>query len=281
MTAMRDLLVVTRLTLHEALRRRILLAAVAGAAAFLALYATGLHFAVAESERHATTSFAERRMMLTMLTLVGLYAIHFMVALIAVLLPLDTLSGEIQSGVIQTLAARPVRRRDIVLGKWLGHGLVMTGYLAMVAGGLLLIVRLIGGYTPPGVHVGLPLMLLEGATLLTLSIAGGTRLSTVTNGMLAFGLFGLAFIGNGVEQVGTYMDNVAARNVGTVASLLLPSEAMWQLAASHMQPTLLRQLGDTPFSPVSVPSPAMVVWALGYVVVVLAIGLRSFERRAL
>jgi hypothetical protein len=99
--------------------------------------------------------------------------------------------------------------------------------------------------------------------------------------MLAFGLFGLAFIGNWVEQIGAMAGNNAAQQIGTVASLLMPGEALWQLAASHMQPAILRDLGASPFSPVSVPSTAMIWWAVGYVVVVLALGLRSFGRRAL
>ena len=99
--------------------------------------------------------------------------------------------------------------------------------------------------------------------------------------MMAFGLVGLAFIGNWVEQIGTHADNDAARYVGTVASLIMPSEALWQLAASRMQPTLLRELGGTPFSPLSVPSPAMLWWTAGYIAVALALGLREFRRRAL
>jgi hypothetical protein len=61
----------------------------------------------------------------------------------------------------------------------------------------------------------------------------------------------------------------------------MPSEALWQLAAYHMQPSVIRDLGNSPFSPVSVPSTAMVVWAAGYIVVTLALGVRWFGKRAL
>jgi hypothetical protein len=136
-------------------------------------------------------------------------------------------------------------------------------------------------FTPPHIERGLPLVLLEGTVLLTVSIAGGARLSTVTNGMLAFGLFGMAFIGNWVEQIGTMAGNDAAQRVGTVASLIMPGESLWQLAASQMQPSILRDLGASPFSPISVPSAAMVYWSAGYVVAALAIGVRWFSRRNL
>ena len=278
---MRNLLTIMELTLYEAMRRRILTAALICGAAFLALFAAGLYFMVHEVGSHGPMTVIERRVFLNVLTLAGLYAANLLLVMTAVLLPVDTLSGEISSGVIQTLAAKPIRRHEIVLGKWLGHWLVLAGYFVLLAGGVLAIARVVAHFTPPRIEHGLPLMLLEATLLLSLSIAGGTRLSTVTNGMLAFGLFGLAFIGNWVEQIGTLADNDAARYVGTVASLIMPSESLWQMAASQMQPTLLRELGASPFSPLSVPSVAMLWWAVGYVVVTMVAGLRAFRRRAL
>jgi hypothetical protein len=41
--------------------------------------------------------------------------------------------------------------------------------------------------------------------MLTISIAGGTRFSTVTNGMVALGVFGLGFLGGLVEQFGVML----------------------------------------------------------------------------
>lgn len=272
-------LTIARLTLQEAIRRRILTAALIAGAAFLTLYGIGFHLIL--QHQHGNMSLIERRIVLNVFTLAGLYAANILTVMAAVLLPIDTLSGEIGSGVIQTLAVRPIRRREIVLGKWLGYWIVMAGYLALLAGGVLAIARTLASFTPPRIELGLPLMLLEGTVLLTLAIMGGARLSTVTNGMLAFGLFGLAFIGNWVEQIGTWAGNDAARELGTVASLIMPSEAMWQLAASKMQPSILSELSSTPFSPASVPSAAMVVWAAGYILVSLAVAIRWFGKRAL
>jgi len=278
---MSGLSTIAHLTLHEARRRRILLAALIAGAAFLLLYGLGLYAVVRDLGLNPKTTILERRMALNMLTLAGLYAANLLVVLTAVLLPVDTLSGEIGSGVMQTLAVRPIRRRDIVLGKWLGHWIVMVSYLALVFGGVLALAAVIGRFTPPHVERGLPLVLLEATVILTISIAGGARLGTVTNGMLAFGLYGMAFIANWVEQIGTMLGNNTAQEIGTAASLVMPSEALWQMAASQMQPSILREMGATPFSPLSVASPAMLGWAAGYIVVVLALGVRAFGRRAL
>jgi ABC-type transport system involved in multi-copper enzyme maturation permease subunit len=95
------------------------------------------------------------------------------------------------------------------------------------------------------------------------------------------GLYGVAFIGGWMEQIGALLGNTPARLTGIVASLLIPSEALWQLAAYLMQPPLAQDMTLTLFSPASVPSPNMVIWAAGYTVVFLALALWSFSRRDL
>jgi ABC-type transport system involved in multi-copper enzyme maturation permease subunit len=278
---MNALLTIVHLTLHEAGRRRILTATLVGAAAFLILYGIGFHFVARHAGHEIGASVWKQRMMFNFLTLAGLYATHFLTLMTAVLLPIDTLSGDIASGVVQTLASKPIHRSTIVLGKWLAFSLVAIAYLATVSGGVLLIARTIGHFTPPGLAQGLPLMALDAVVLVSLSISGGARLATVTSGILVFGLYGLAFIGGWVEQVGSMTDNVAAQNVGTVASLLMPTEALWQRAAYQMQPAIMRDLHLTPFSPASLPSAAMVWWAVGYALVALLWGVQGFRRRAL
>lgn len=274
-------LTIVHMTLHEAARRRILVATLIGALAFLVLYAVGFYFIAGNVEKEAGPSLIQQRMILNFFTLAGLYATHFLTIMTAVLLPVDTLAGEISSGVVQTLASKPVHRATIVLGKWFAFCVVVTGYLVVVAGGVLLIARVMGHFSPPGLVIGLPLMMLEAMVLVSVSIAAGAHLTTVTTGVLAFGLYGLAFLGGWVEQVGGFTRNIPAQNVGTVASLILPSEALWQRAAYHMQPTIMRELTLTPFSPASLPSEAMVWWAVGYIVVAMGLAVRGFARRAL
>lgn len=277
---MHSILAMAHLTLYETRRRRIVTAAVICASAFLAVYTAGLFFVHREQVR-VSAPFLQQQATMALLSIAGLYAVNFLSILFAVLLPVDTLSGEIASGVIQTLAAKPIRRGEIVLGKWLGHGLVMTAYFLLVVGGELVVARAVGHFSPPNIAPGLALLLLEAVVMLSVAIAGGTRLSTITNGMMAFGLYGFAFIGNWMEQIGTFTDNVTARNVGTLSSLVMPTESLWNLACYQMQPTIMRELSVTPFSPVSVPSVAMIWWAVGYIVVALFLGLRAFRHRPL
>jgi len=281
MSFFRSVVVIARLTFAEAVRRRIVVATGLCGLAFLVLFAIGFHFVIRGLAHDALKDRLMRTAIITFFALAGLYATNFLTIMTAVLLPIDTLSGEIASGVMQTIASKPVRRSAIVLGKWLAFCIVIAGYLALLAGGVLAIVWLRAGVTLNDLHIGLPLMLLEAIVLLTLSIAGGARFTTVTNGVVAFGFYGLAFLGGWMEQIGTFAGNQTARTIGTVASLIMPSESMWQLAAHHFQPPLVRGLGVGPFQYAAVPTPAMVWWTIGYIVVALAIAVRKFATRAL
>lgn len=277
---MSGVLVVAHLTLAEARRRRILAAALVLGGAFVAVFATGLHFIVRDM-RSAHAPAPQQTLVLSSITLAALYAANFLVVMTSVLVTIDTLAGEIGSGVIETLCTKPQSRASVALGKWLGCLALLALYATVLCGGVLLAARVVGGYVPPNAVRGALLILFEGAVLLTLALAGGTRLSTLANGVTVFGLYGLGFVGGWLEQIGTYVGNATARYIGIALSLLVPSESLWQLAAHHMQPPLVRDLGLTPFSPASVPSAAMVAWAGAHVAVVLALAVWSFGRRDL
>lgn len=276
---MTQILRIAHLTLFEALRRRLVAAGALLGVFFVLVFALGLHFVARDLASHGVDRQAP--IMLGFVVLTGLYAAHFLIVMTAVLAAVEALAGEISSGVIETLVVRPVRRRTLVLGKWLGGVVLVLGYVLLLDGGLLVASRIVCGFTPPAVAAGLALVGLEAVVLMTLAFAGGSRLSALASGIATFGLYGVAFVGSWTEQFGARLGSETARSLGIVSSLLEPSEAIWQLAAHQMQPAISRSLQLGPFSPTSVPSPAMVVWGIGYVIVTLAVAVRLFESRDL
>lgn len=279
---MSAVLTIVHLTLYEARRRRILAADLVGGAGFLLVFGAGVHFAAAELVAGGKP-FLEQQAVLTLLTLAGLYAGNFLAVLLAVLLPVDALSGEIDSGVMQTLASKPIRRSDILLGKWAGYGLIAAAYLSLLFFGVLGIVWSAAGHVPVHPARGLGLMLLQVVVLTTVTIAGGTRLGTVANGILALGFYGLGFVGGLVEQIGALAGVQSAKTIGIAVTLVSPTEVLWRMAAYHLQPPLLRGVLDGPpmFVVISIPSALMVVWSAGFVLAMLAFAVRSFARRTL
>jgi Cu-processing system permease protein len=278
---MKGTLTIAHLTLAEARRRRIMIAGLLCALAFLAVFAAALFFAARDMNSNARMSLVDRQAWLTTMTLVSFFAANFLAVVFAVLLPVDTLSGEIDSGVIQTLASKPIGRAEIVLGKWIAHWLMAIAYLTVLTGGILVSVRVITGFAPYSPARALALMGLEITLMMTVSIAGGARLSTVANGVTALGFYSVAFVGGFVEQIGALAGIESARMIGVAASLISPPDAMWRLAAYHLQTPIMRHLAGLLFSAASVPTQLMVWWAAAFTLLALLYAVASFNRRAL
>jgi len=275
---MRNIATITWLTFHEAWRRRMVLIALVLSVLFLAIFAIG--FSLIDRSLPARMSEIQRRSGYNLLLMAGLYVTHFLTIMLAIFASVDTVSGEIASHTIQAIVTKPARRWQVLLGKWLGYAAMISLYLGLLAGGILVVVYLLVGYRPPNALAGVGLLILEALVLLSLSLLVGTRLSTLTTGVLLFMLYGLAFIGAWVEQIGSLLQSRAAVNIGIITSLAMPVEALWRRAAYLMQPPLLSGL-PSPFSGASPPSAAMVIYALAYAALALALAMRSFSRRDL
>jgi ABC-type transport system involved in multi-copper enzyme maturation permease subunit len=270
---------ITWLTFHEARRRRMVLMALVLGAAFLVLYLVGFTFVTREMRREAPGDVM-LRFGYNLLLMAGFYVIHFLTVMLAIFSSVDTISGEITSHTIQTLVTKPIMRWQVMLGKWLGYALMIAVYLGLLSGGVLLGVYVLVGYVPPNALQGSLLLMLEALVLFSLSFLGGTRFSTLTNGVMLFMLYGVAFIGSWVEQIGSLLQSQAAVRIGIITSLLLPVEVLWRRISYVMQPTFLRQI-PSPFSLTSAPSAAMVVYAALYGVLMLGLAVRAFNKRDL
>lgn len=273
--------VMARLTFQEAARRRILLAALLLGTLFLILYGLGINAISQEMNAEGNIRPIERSEVFNFLLMAGLYVVNFLTVMMSVLTSVDTLSGEIASGTMHTIAAKPLPRWQIVLGKWLGYAAMLSLYLLMMAGGVMGLIYLIEGYTAPNALRGLALMELNVLLLLSLTLLGGAILSTLANGVLVFGLYGVAFVGGWIEHVGSFLQNETAVTLGIAASLLMPSEALWKRAAFEMRSPLSDIVGISPFSAPSVPSPLMIGYAALYTALVLFLAIRLFSQRDL
>lgn len=277
--------VIARLTFREALRRRIALAALLLGVAFLILYNVGLYFLnqdLTRSLRGQPLQQATANGVYNFLLMAGLYAVNFLTLAMGALLSADTLAGEIATGTIQSLVTKPIWRGAVVLGKWLGFAGMLAVYLLLMAGGVMLSLWVQTGYAAPNILRGLSLIYLTGLLVMTVTLLCSSRLSALATGGVVFGLYGLAFIGGWVEQIGAFLRNTTAVNIGIVSSLLIPSEALWRRAAYEMASPLMQAAGFvSPFSSTSVPSPLMVGYALGYLALTLVLALRTFARRDL
>jgi Cu-processing system permease protein len=277
---MKTITTIAWLTFREARRRSMVLAALALGVLFLLVFTLGFSLINGELLRDGVNR-TQLSFNYNFLLMAGFYVIHFLTIMLAIFASVDTISGEIASHTIQAIVTKPVRRWEVLFGKWLGYAGMIILYMSLLGGGILLAIYLLVGYTPPNPLQGLLLLMLEALVLLSLSLLGGTQLSTLTNGVVLFMLYGLAFIGAWVEQIGSIFQSRAAVRVGIITSLIMPVEALWRRAAYLMQPALSRDLPISPFSGSSTPSPAMVAYAGIYAIIALALAMRAFSRRDL
>ncbi len=275
--------VIARLTLKEAIRRKIALGALLLGLVFLAVYGLGLRYIRQDLVRAGQFRNAVvTNQIFNFLALSGLYVVNTLFAMMAVLTSVDAIAGDIASGRIHTVAAKPVHRWEILLGKWIGLVVMLALYLLLMAGGVTLLTTVVTGYRVPNVVRGVALIWLNGTLLLNVTLLGGTQLSTLANGVVVFAAFGVAFVGGWVEQIGSFLNSEAAVRIGIATSLLMPSEALWKRAAYEMRSAIVSTIGFSPFtSTSSVPNAIMIGYAVAYALAALGLAAWSLQRRDL
>ncbi len=288
---MKPILILARMTFREAIRRKIVLAGLVLGVCFLIIFSVGFYMITMEIEHAAGSVNAiageqgmERIARIegtNMLLLAGLYAVTFLSIAMAALLGADTLAGEINTGTIQTIVTKPIRRSAVVIGKWLGYAGLLALYLVLMAAGAMLSVYLQSGYAAPHWLAGLGLIYLETLLVMTISLMCSSAFSALATGGIVFGLYGLSFIGGWIEQFGSLLQNQTAVKVGIITSLIIPTESLWRRAAYEMQSPISGALGMSPFGTVSVPSLLMIGYAAVYLAAALWLAVRIFKKRDL
>jgi len=280
-------LTIARFTVHEAISRRLVLSAFVLSLIFLALYAFGLSllYNMSPAFREQGGDRSEVLAAGTILTVLGLYAVHFLSSFVALFLTVGAISSEIDSGTLHAVLARPIRRADVVVGRWLAYAGLIGLYVVFMSGAILSMAWLASGYQAFDAARTIGLMVLGALVLLTVSLFGSTPFSTLANGVISFTLFGLAWLGGLIEYIGNMVQNTGMVNLGIAISLLVPSDTIWKAASFYAQSPLFLAVGGTrgqvPFIGSVPPTLPLLIWALAYPAVFLLLATRAFSRRDL
>jgi ABC-type transport system involved in multi-copper enzyme maturation permease subunit len=283
-SSIESILIIARLTLSEAFRRRVLWALVGLTAVIIALTWWAFSRIAEVSPVTGPVEMLGVSQVLVMLA----FMFSFVLAMTAVFAASPAIGPEIESGLLLAMLARPIRRSEVLLGRWLGLAVVLVAY-AIVAGYLEVgVVGLATGYLPTDPALA-PLYLAgESLVLLTLAIVFSTRIASVAGGAIAVVAYGLAWMAGVMGGVGEAFDSNVLRAAGVIARLILPSDVLWRGAAGALSPTQDVLLGGgvaSPalyrFSPFSGTAPSLLwlVWCLVWVVGALAIGIVLLRRR--
>ncbi len=285
MSSLGSILIVARLTLREAVRRRLLWTLVGLTALIVVLTWWGFSRI---SEASPITGPVQE-LAVSQVTVMLAFMFSFVLAMTAVFAGSPAIGPDIENGLLLAVLARPIRRSELMLGRWAGLAAVLVIY-ALVAGYLELgAVVLATGYTPVDPLMA-PLYLAgESLVLLTLAIVLSTRIASVAGGAMAVVAFGLAWMAGVMGGVGEAFNSDVLRAAGTVARLILPSDVLWRGSAGALSPSeaVLRSAGVNAglykFSPFSGATPSLpwLAWCVVWIAGALAVGILLLRRREL
>jgi ABC-type transport system involved in multi-copper enzyme maturation permease subunit len=282
---MSPVLTIAWLTVREATRRRLVATFALLSILLVSLSGWGFY----KLSHGVSITSGETGLAVSQAVILFMFMFSFVVALSASAIASLAISGEIESGVMQSIIARPIRRSDVLLGKWLGMAGLLAAYTAIVCGLLVGVVDWTSGYVPPDPAAASAFVLAEGIVLLTLVLLLSTRLSALAAGVIGVALFGIAWLAGVAGTLGTAFGIRGMHTASVISQYLLPTDGLWHSAMFYLEPSTFvsQQLAGprgepaNPFSASAAPAWPYLTWVAIWLVLVLALGLVSLQRREL
>lgn len=285
------MITIARLTFREMLNKRILHLGLILTIIYLGLFGVGLHYI--EKDTRDMVEIMRMALAGELLT-AGLFVSGMMVSAITVFSSVGSIAAEIENGIMFAIAAKPLSRPQIFLGKYLGLGFALVVYSLLVY----IATNLIVGYTfhihSDGLYHAMALFAVQPLVLLAVSLWGSTFFSTLGNGIFMFMLYSVALIGGMVEYVGVQMSSLTVtvaegslaastlNMIGIVTSLLMPVDSLYRLVnyiLLYGSAVPSQVLSFNPFSTSTPPSVSMLAYTAGYVLLFIGLGIRKFSQR--
>jgi Cu-processing system permease protein len=281
------ILTIAGFALRESLRRRVFTVVFILTVAFLGLYGLGTWQAFKSAREFAFETGPVDAEVVAGATLLGLasFGTLFLGAILAVFLTLGAVRGDAERGLLQPVLVRDVSRGSYLLGRWVAAASVSAAYVVAVFLGAAAITWIAGGWWPDRVvqpAVGLALGV---ALLAALSLAGSVVLSAAANGIAVFMVFGAGLTAGLLGQIGEALGSDTLDTVASIASWILPFEALYQAGLSALTAETVGftrfALDLGPFGGAEPGGPLLWPFSLAYLVGVGAAARWAFARRDL
>lgn len=286
---MTAIVTITRLTLTEAVRRRILLVLLVLTLVSVALTGAGTRWLVGIAQDHGADP-AELQVGVSQVLILVAFMFSFVLAMTAAFLGAPAIAADVESGVALGLLARPIRRADLVVGRWLGLAIVVVGYTALSGLLEIAVVRALTGYGPPAPFVAVAYLCGEALVLLTLAVVLSTVLSPIAAGAICVVAFGLGWMAGAFAGIGGFFDAGPLVAVAEASRWVLPTDGLWRGAIHALEPLLVILLAAggigpaaeaNPFYAANGPPAEFVGWSVAWIAAAVAVAVRLFGRREL
>ena len=286
---MSSVLTIARLTVAEAMRRRIVWVLVALTVLTVALTTWGMERLVSLA-REGTTDEATIWLGVSQMLILVAFMFSFVLAMTAAFLGAPAIAADLESGIAHAMLARPVRRADLVVGRWLGLVAVVVAY--GTGSGLLEIfsVGLVTGYAPPHPFLAVLFLSAQAVVLLTIAILLSTRIPAIAAGAICVVLFGLGWMAGVFAGIGRAFNAGPLITVADASQWILPTDGLWRGTIYGLEPpvVVLVALGRggsvsqaNPFFAASLPPATFLAWSVVWIAIVLGLAVVSLTRRDL
>jgi ABC-type transport system involved in multi-copper enzyme maturation permease subunit len=283
------MIVIARLTIRELVRRRVVWVLAGLTIVSVALVGWGLDRIVDLARENRTTELQIRIGVSQVLILIA-FMFSFVLAMTAAFVGAPAIGGDLESGVAYAILARPLRRADLLVGRWIGSAIVVSAYA--IASGLLAIgvAVLVSGYGPPEPLLAVAFLAGEALVLLTLTLALGSVLPSIAAGAIAVVGFGLGWMAGVMAGVATALGVEGLKSVAEVSRWILPTDGLWRGVIYGLEPPLVLLVAAgrapnlaeaNPFYAASPPPLPFVIWSILWMALVLGITTWWFARRDL
>jgi Cu-processing system permease protein len=275
----------SRMTFREAVRKKMIWAVFLLTALFIAFYGWGVYrFKQTWDARIAARSF---RFPITFNQAVDLnmaiavFIVFFLAAVMGIFAAIGTIAGEVDGGTFQAILPKPIRRWEVVLGKWLGYALMLALYVGVVIAIVANEVGTITGHVPAGTVKTTLVVIVATWWLLSLTVLGSTIFATMANGIICYMFYAFGLAATIVESMGQVFQVHAMENAGLLLSLVFPSQRIYNYANYLLQPATNISFGGGGGPSSTPPSGAVVPYAIGYLALLLVAACLVFRKKDL
>jgi ABC-type transport system involved in multi-copper enzyme maturation permease subunit len=283
---MSNVLTIASYGIRESVRRRVFVVVAILTLGSGLLYILGARIAFRDTQNFTGAGIADTKDF-TGATVFGMamFGTLFLGAVLAAFLTLGVIRGDSERGLLQPLVVRPVGRATVLAARFGAAAAVSAGYVLIVYAAAVVATGIVGHWWPD--HVVQPALGLIGGVVVisAISTAGSVVFTSTANGIAVFMIYGAGLIAGLLGQIGDALQSHNLQNIATVASWVLPFEALFQDGLNATVSTTggitgaILKLG--PFGGAHSAGALLWPYTIAYVAAVIGAGTWAFARRDL
>lgn len=280
---------IIRLTFLEMRKKKILYLTLILTVIFLFLYGTAAKYAY---ESLPTDNAVVRFTIINQFLSMGMYVSGIITAFLAIFSSCGAISSEIENGTYDAVLSKPIARYEIVLGRFFGILLILIPYVTFLYLSIIGLNIFFGkgaaiNFTFQAVAGSLLTLYLLPVSLTAVGILLSCSMSTMASGIILGILYFCAMIGGLLEKISSFITEQTAKsvmsNIGIITSLIMPSDIIYRKVSSLLFTTKsgLNLSIDSMIGGTTQPSSFMMGYIIVYIVVIVILALRKFQKRDL